>query len=210
MKSLSIIAGCLTLWTGLAAAQANSPSDTMIVTYLLPPTSTCSVTIAEGAGAPEAVGVCGFSPLGIPDGLIFGVFPPTALGLPPASGVVLLEPLGHLPDPGDSPVFWPGTNRIVSDVLVRYNLNPFAFVFVSDGQTAMGAWVALLAGAPPGTVRVIEETGAFQDVTADLGFAVGTPISVRIISDIPEPGTAALLLAGAGIIGWTARRRNRR
>ena len=212
MKTLSIIAAILAAFTGIAAAQNNGPSDTMVVTTGLAPASICSVTIFEGAALPEPVGVCGLSPLGIPDGLIFGPFPPITF-LPLRAGVVLLEPLGEPFDPGSTPVPWPGTNRFVSDVVVRYDFNAtLGFVFISDGAPDFASWVSFLASAPPGTVITREETGLFQDVTADLQIAIGSPISVRIISDVavvPEPGTAALLLAGAGVIGWTIRRRRR-
>ena len=85
MKTLSIIAASAAAWAGIAAAQINVPSDTMIVTTGLAPASTCSVTIVEGALAPEAAGVCGLSPLGIPDGLVSGLTP-TSFPLTPTAG----------------------------------------------------------------------------------------------------------------------------
>lgn len=207
MKTLSLVTAIFAAWAGVAAAQSNFPSDTMIVTGL--PTGACTATIVEGAAAPEATGVCGLSVFGFPDGVFTGAFLPLTVGFLPSAAVVLLEPLGEPIDPGSAPVFWPGTNRYVSDIVVRYNVNPFGFAFISDGHASLATWVTFLSTAPAGAVVALDETGVFQDLTTALGIPAGTGVTVRIISDVPEPGTAALLLAGAGVVGWAARRRTR-
>ena len=153
------------------------------------------------------------------------VLPPGAFGpligtgLPGASYVILLEPAGELPDPGElpSPV-WIGPDQLdhfVSDVLVnglanQAGLAPF-IALISDNNPDLAALVPLLSPATP----FLDETGVLQDLTPLMGPAVLPgfgPVEVQVqsdVSEVPEPGTFALLgfgLLGLGAAGQRGRR----
>lgn len=67
-----------------------------------------------------------------------------------------------------------------------------------------GAAVYVLSGARASDYGISFGGDGSGTICADLACAVGAT------QPIPEPGTYAMLLAGLGVIGWTARRRSRR
>jgi hypothetical protein len=209
MKMHSTLAACLALIAGTANAQ-NQLSDLLRIT---PPGGAPVVfAIPEGgvAGAPETA-IFNLPMLG-PDGLYGGPLPPGAFA-PIIGSAVMFEPAGAPIEPGEAPIFWPTATgqHIVSDIVVGFltpnsPVAPTGVAFISYGDTNLATWAAFLMG---GSVPVVtlDETGAFQDVSA-LVFLPPVAYKVEVQSDVPEPGTAALLLAGAGIVGWAARRRH--
>ena len=202
MRSLPVVAVCLAALASNAHAQ-NQPSDMFRVT--LPGAVPFTVFLPEGPPAPAPETAIFNLPVGA-DGLFGGVLPV----VPAISAVALLEPLGEPIDPGETPVLWLN-NRILSDIVVSFAtpgslVAPVGVAFISDGDANLAPWAAfLLSGAVP--VTVLDETGTVQDVSPFLL----TPYKVEVQSDVtgvPEPGTAVLLLAGAGMIAWATRRRH--
>ena len=202
MRSLPVVAVCLAALASHAHAQ-NQLSDMFRVT--LPGAVPFTVFVPEGPPAPAPETAIFNLPVG-PDGLFGGVLPI----MPTIGAVVLLEPLGEPIGPGETPVMWLN-NRVLSDIVLSFAtpnslVAPVGVAFMSDGDANLAPWAAfLLSGAVP--VTVLDETGTVQDVTSFLL----TPYRVEVQSDVsgvPEPGTAALLLAGAGLIGWATRRRH--
>jgi hypothetical protein len=139
---------------------------------------------------------------------------PVAIGLPGAGVVVLTEPVGTPPDPGEVPIVTviPGTNQqvVVSDIVIstlgnNQGVAPF-ITLVSDGGPDLAQLVPLL---PLGTV-FLPETGLLQDLTPFLvppGNPFG-PITALVQSDIPEPSSVVLAALGfAGLLAWGWRRR---
>jgi len=137
---------------------------------------------------------------------------PAAIGLPGAGVVVLTEPVGTPPDPGEIPIVIAGPNGqvVVSDIVIStlgnvQGVQPF-ITLVSDGGPDLAQLVPLLPG---GTV-FLPETGVLQDLTPFLvppGNPFG-PITALVQSDIPEPSSVVLAALGfAGLLAWGWRRR---
>ncbi|HVN39021.1 MAG TPA: PEP-CTERM sorting domain-containing protein [Myxococcota bacterium] len=112
-----------------------------------------------------------------------------------------------MPDPGENPIFLPGTNQIISDIVFSYFQNPAVgqgVTFVSDGDPNFQQWVDSALQLP---FHVLPESGNLDDVTPLLGPTPGLMIQVQSDAVIPEPST--LLLVASGLVGIAAARRQR-
>lgn len=203
MKLFRLFAASLALGASLAAAQQTQPSDTLRIT--LPAGGVFVVTLTESAAGATGPETAVFNLPPLPDGVLTTLLPPTIA--PVKAAVVLLEPVGATPDPGTTPIFF--NNRIVSDFVIAFFtpnslVSPVGVALISDGDGNLALWASILfSGAVP--VIGLDETGAFQDLTV----ALGTPYRVEVVSDVgavPEPGSAALLLLGAGVVLCASRR----
>ncbi len=138
------------------------------------------------------------------------------IGAPGTSELILSEPTGELPDPGEPLITFPTPNGpiVVSDLIIstlgnQATLPPF-ITLVSDGNPDLQQLVPLLSPSTP----VLGETGVLQDVTPLIPFAffpgIG-PITIQVASDVvPEPSSIVLtVLAGIGLaagVQWSKRR----
>jgi hypothetical protein len=150
------------------------------------------LTFGEGGAAPvESLGLSAAGPS-------FGA-PPA--GFVPGFSIILTEPEGILepPDP-NPPVFMPDGHTEVSDV-VLVDPNTQGLYFVSDGSQDFATMVGIALGLPLGFVA-FEETGALQDLTP---YLPGSPYQIQFLSDVPEPGTMALV--SFGLLGMAVRAR---
>jgi hypothetical protein len=131
---------------------------------------------------------------------------PAPAGFTDATIYLTEPPHGHV---GEGPPL-PGppgsTGLAISDVFTLVN-NPttgqVSAYFASDGASADE--IGLLVTSP--NFFVSKETGKWQDVSGAFGQPAGF---AQIISDVPEPGTWAMLIFGLGAIGAAARSHRRR
>jgi len=137
--------------------------------------------------------------------VVFGAALPP-LDLPGVSVVAMLEPAGE-PTEG-TPVFLPGTEQAVSDLVVSTAGStqiPVSVGLISDGDPNFATLVGSLAGLAFSTVV---ESGGLQDLT-ELLHSDASNLRVQVQSDVvPEPSTA--LLFGAGLLGIGAQGRRAR
>lgn len=137
----------------------------------------------------------------------------SAITIPGVSLVVLSEPAGETPDPGQPPLVLPGPNGnvLVSDLVV--STLPVAGIpgfitLLSDGDPELQQIVPIL-GTIPG-IHFLVETGQLQDLTTLVaGPNPGQfgPIVVKVQSDVaPEPALALLVGAAAGLVLVSRRR----
>jgi hypothetical protein len=150
-------------------------------------------------------GVAGPVPIPIP--------PLAAIGLPGAKLVVLLEPPGEVPGPGEVPipVLLPtGQTAILSDLVISTlgitSAPPFVSL-LSDGHQDLPAIASALPGIP-GVVYLVE-TGLLQDLTPFL-VPPGLPFGVQVASDVTIPEPSSSVLAAFGLIGLVVWRRRKR
>ena len=136
---------------------------------------------------------------------------PIPVPLPPGSlAVILTEPAGTPPDPGETPIVFSGPNGqvFVSDVVISTVNNQVGFApmiaLVSDGDPILQQLVATL----PPTTPFIPETGALQDVTPMLipgGVFPGIgPVTVLVRSDVTTPEPSSIVLIALGLVGVAA------
>jgi hypothetical protein len=200
-------AGALTI--GLATANANgTPSDQMVITdqqgrqTVVPVIETGGV---EGAAIfnaannanPQLVNLTSLQ---------------TVFGLGPARILVMLDPLGTVPGPGEASVQFGTTGQYVSDILVA---------LVDTANPVFGTTVALYSDGHPifsdafsvnllaqGTLDSIVEDGTLQDVTARLSLE-STTFTWQVQSDVgevPVPPAAWLFGSALGLLRWARRR----
>jgi PEP-CTERM motif-containing protein len=196
-----------------ADAQTNTLSDELLITApagapvffanFIPevPPAVAAETSLTFAGGPAP------APLPIPL--------PVLIGLPGLSAVVLTEPAGLPPEPGEAPIVISGPNGpiFVSDVVFSTLNNqggaPPFITLVSDGNPDLIQIADHLPGIPG--VVFVPETGALQDLTALLPPqflpAIG-PLDVQVRSEVtPEPSSLVLAAFGfAGLAAWGWRR----
>ena len=201
---LSFLAASLTLWAGSALAQQ---SDFFKVSF--GGATLFSISVPEAVAGGSETAVYNVSPFA--DGLLLAPLPPGVLPL--IAAVVMVEPIGEPIDPGEIPLLWPGTNRIVSDIVLNFQSAnpqfPNGYAFISDGDGNLQTWTTFLSALPPGVVHLLVEDGTLQDLSPLLA-SVATVQVMSDVAAVPEPPAAALLLAGAGIVAWAARRRRAR
>ena len=194
---------------GISVAQAQQArSDVLRITPPGGPSITFIIaeTVAIPPGEPGAV----FNP--IPGLDPFSMDIPFLLGAG-AHFVLLTEPLGTIPEPGEVAIPIPcplvGQQCILSDIVVGLlDTSGLAHVgFYSDASPVFfSPDLALILGAPS-----LLEDGTFQDVTGLLGFlptatSPGGP-RVEVFSDIVPVPAAAWLFGGAlGLLGAVRRR----
>jgi hypothetical protein len=143
---------------------------------------------------------------------------PFTIGPDPSGGVttsdVLIYTLPFAVTPGDVILTEPGqTNGPNSDIVRFWNptgINQSEIIFYSDisgaDTTGAPADVGLPTQFQPIVVTIPEvgpedNNGAIYLATPGLpGSTSLLPIQYNIISDVPEPGTGALLLSGVGLL----------
>ena len=192
----------------MSAAQAQqTQSDFLRITP--PGGPSITFTIIESAVPPGEPGAV-FNP--IPGLDPFSMDIPFLLGAG-AHFVLLTEPVGTIPEPGEAAVPIPcplvGQQCILSDIVVGLlDTSGLAHVgFYSDPHPVFFSGdLALIFGAPQ-----LVEDGTFQDVTGLLGFlpsavSPGGP-RVEVFSDVVPVPAAAWLFGGAlGLLGAFRRR----
>jgi hypothetical protein len=143
------------------------------------------------AGGPESLGLSAAS------GITPGVAPP---GFTPTNAIILTDPAGIQEPAGEPPGIpvSPG-GPIASDIAVQDATHQGLFL-LSDGDPQFANFLAIALGLPG--VVLLEETGLPQVVSGN------STTVVTFTSDIPEPGTLALL--GLGLLGMAAHARRAR
>jgi hypothetical protein len=140
----------------------------------------------------------------------------SAITIPGIGIVVLSEPPGTAPEPGETPLVLPGPNGdvFVSDLVVSTLVGntagvPAFVTLLSDGDPELQTLVPILATIPG--IHFLVETGQLQDLTALVTGPVPGPfgpISVFVQSDVvPEPETLLLLGVSLASLGFTRSRR---
>jgi hypothetical protein len=173
------------------AGKASAVSDRMIVTDIYQGLVISDASTIEGQPEP---------PLG------FGYLLPGPVVASGIFALILTEPDGTVPDPGETPIFLPGTGQAISDVIFSYSDGPgiaTGVTFVSDGNPQFQQWVDSALQLP---FQVLPETGQLQDVTGLLHLPNNLRVQVKSdVSPVPEPGT--LLLVASGLVAIAAARR---
>ena len=142
-----------------------------------------------------------------------GAVVPSTIGLDPSGGVagpVLIYTLPFAVTPGDvilTEIF----NGPNSDIVRFWNptgINQSEIIFYSDFSTTDPADAPADVGLPTQLftpIRITEvgpegNNGAVYLPTPGMPSSTSAPMQYNIISDVPEPGTGALLLSGVGLL----------
>jgi PEP-CTERM motif len=144
-----------------------------------------------------------------------GAVVPSTIGLDPSGGVVgpvLIYTLPFAVTPGDVILSEPGqVPPLTSDIIRFWNSaagNQSEIIFYSDFSAADPADAPADVGLPtqlfnPTTITEVGpegNNGAIYNALPGMPGSTSAPIQYVIISDVPEPGTGALLLSGVGLL----------
>jgi hypothetical protein len=144
-----------------------------------------------------------------------GAVVPSTIGLDPSGGVVgpvLIYTLPFAVTPGDVILSEPGqVPPLTSDIIRFWNSaagNQSEIIFYSDFSAADPADAPADVGLPtqlfnPTTITEVGpegNNGAVYNALPGMPGSTSAPIQYVIISDVPEPGTGALLLSGVGLL----------
>lgn len=140
---------------------------------------------------------------------------PSTIGPDPSGGVVgpvLIYTLPFGVTPGDVILSEPGqVPPLTSDVIRFWNpagINQSEIIFYSDFSATDPADAPADVGLPTQLFNPITITevgpegnnGAIYNALPGMPGSTSAPIQYNIISDVPEPGTGALLLSGVGLL----------
>jgi PEP-CTERM motif len=140
---------------------------------------------------------------------------PSIIGADPSGGVagpVLIYTLPFGVTPGDVILSEPGqVPPLTSDVIRFWNpagINQSEIIFYSDFSTTDPADAPADVGLPTQLFNPITITevgpegnnGAIYNALPGMPGSTSAPIQYNIISDVPEPGTGALVLSGVGLL----------
>jgi hypothetical protein len=201
----ALVASLITLSTINNAQAGQVLSDELLITDIGVPIF--DQFIPEGTGAETSLTWGPGAPL----------LPPlAAVQVPGALVVVLTEPAGEVPDPGEIqiPISGPLGTFIVSDVVISTIGNqvqqPFQVSLVSDGDPDLANIVQFLQASGTAWTPVVE-TGLLQNLT-QLLVPTAFPWTVGVASDVsvPEPSTLALCIVGLLGLGLAALRKKSR
>ena len=144
-----------------------------------------------------------------------GAVVPSTVGLDPSGGVagpVLIYTLPFAVTPGDVILSEPGqVPPLTSDIIRFWNSaagNQSEIIFYSDFSAADPADAPADVGLPTQLFNPITITevgpegnnGAIYNALPGMPGSTSAPVQYNIISDVPEPGTGALLLSGVGLL----------
>jgi hypothetical protein len=193
-RFLSLFAVTLTI-ASVFHAGAVKAFDEVNVQPLGGGTPILDLTYGEGGSIPtlEALGLSAAGPS-------FGT-PPGGFGTA-GFAIILTEPAGLLEAPDAAPPVYLPNGVQISDVILVDPVSQGLY-FVSDGSQD---WTTVTATANAlflaGAAVPLLETGALQDLTP---YLPGSPYKISFLSDVPEPGTMALVTFG--LLGMAVRAR---
>jgi hypothetical protein len=209
--SAAITACAMSIGVGIANA-GGVQSDQLVITDQQGRTSVVPVG--------EPINIDGFEPPAVfnasnadPAGLASLVSLQPLFGFGPVGILVLLDPVGTVPGPGETAVQFGTTGQYVSDIVVA---------LVDGANPVFGTTVALYSDPHPifsdpfsvnlltqGVLDFIVEDGTLQDITERMNLQ-STTFTWRVQSDVgevPIPAGAWLLGSALGLLGGWARRK---
>jgi hypothetical protein len=140
---------------------------------------------------------------------------PSTIGPDPSGGVagpVLIYTLPFAVVPGDVILSEPGLPPTPDSDVIRFwnptGINQTEVIFYSDFSTTDPADAPADVGLPTqffNPIRITEvgpegNNGAIYNALPGMPGSTSAPVQYNIISDVPEPGTGALLLSGVGLL----------
>src|ERR1039457_273438 len=153
-----------------------------------------------------------------------GAVVPSTIGPDPSGGVVgpvLIYTLPFAVVPGDVILSEPGLPPTPDSDIIRFwnptGINQTEVIFYSDFSTTDPADAPADVGLPTqffNPIRITEvgpegNNGAIYNALPGMPGSTSAPVQYNIISDVPEPGTGALLLSGVGLLFATRRFRRK-